>query len=494
MAFAEYEKFDGLGLAGLIRRGEVSALEVVEAAIERIEARDGRLHAVVQKSYQRARQQAQGTLPDGPFRGVPFLLKDLLAQDAGQPTLNGTRLCRGMVADHDSELVARHKKAGLVIVGKTATPELGILPVTEAEVYGAPTRNPWDPMRTPGGSSGGAGAAVASGMVPLAHASDGGGSIRIPASCCGLFGLKPTRARTPLGPDVGDGWHGLAVEHCLSRTVRDSAALLDATQGLDLGAPYGVPAPERPYLDEIAREPGRLRIAFTSASLLGKDVHRDCVAAVRGAAGLCRTLGHELVEDAPQLDRRELTRAYLVLVASACAAELEFIGRLVGKEPTADQVEPGTWFLAQLGRKYRGAELSLALHTIHAMGRQLAHFFERHDLLLTPTLAAPPLRIGELKLKLHELAALRLLRRFPSEVVLRKMLDGLADQGFEFAAFTAVANLAGVPAMSVPLHWNAEGLPIGAHFIARYGDEATLFRLAAQLEKTSPWANRRPSR
>lgn len=490
--FADYEKFDGLGLAALVRKREVSPAELVDAAIERIEARDGGLRAIVHRSFDRARGEARGTLPGGPLRGVPFLLKDLLALDAGTPTTNGSRFCAGLVPDHDSELVARFKRAGLIVVGKTSTPEMGILPVTEAASYGEATRNPWDPTRTPGGSSGGSAAAVAAGYVPWAHASDGGGSIRIPASCCGLFGLKPTRARNPMGPDVGDGWHGIAVEHALTRSVRDSAALLDATQGLDPGAPYAAPPPERPYLEECGRDPGRLRIAFTTASLLGRSVHGDCAEAVRVAAELCRKLGHEVVEGSPPIDRRALTRAYLILVACEIAAGIEFLGRILGKKPSAESFEPGTWMLAQVGTKFRGDELVAAVHLIHAAGRQLARWFESHDLLLTPTLAAPPLRIGELALKLHEEAALRLLRAFPSEAILRKVLDNLAEQGFEFAAFTAIANLAGVPAINVPLHWNDGGLPIGSHFMARYGDEATLFRLAAQLERAQPWFDRRP--
>jgi len=488
----DYEKFDALGLAHLVKTREVSPLELVEAAIERIEERDARIGAIVHRTYDRARKEAQGELPDGPFKGVPFLLKDLLQLEDGQPTLNGCRFCRGLVSDHDTELVRRHRAAGLITLGHTATPELGILPVTEAEAYGRPTRNPWDLERTSGGSSGGSAAAVAAGYVPLAHASDGGGSIRIPASCCGLFGMKPTRARNPLGPDVGDGWHGISVEHAVSRSVRDSAALLDATHGLDEGAPYAAPPPERPYLEETGRDPGRLRIAFTDRSLLGHTVHPDCAAAVRDAAELCRKLGHDVVEGAPPVDRRGLTRAYLILVASETAAEIGFLARVLNKKATADQFEAGTWMLAQVGEKYSGAEMAAAVHLIHAFGRQLAHWFTRHDLLLTPTLATPPLKVGELKLKLHEEALLRLLRAFPSELVLRKALDVLAEQGFEFAAFTAIANLSGAPAINVPLFWNAEGLPIGTHFVARYGDEGLLYRLAAQLEKARPWADRRP--
>jgi amidase len=491
MTFTEYERFDGLGLAELVKKREVSAAELVEAAIERIESRDGAVHAIVHRTFERARAEAKAPR-EGPLAGVPFLLKDLLALDSGQPSINGCRFCRGLVPDHDSEMVARFKAAGLIVLGRTATPELGILPVTEAVAYGAPTRNPWNLERTPGGSSGGSGAAIAAGMVPWAHASDGGGSIRIPASCCGLFGLKPTRARTPMGPDVGDGWHGIAVEHALTRSVRDSAALLDATHGLDAGAPYAAPTPERPFLEETRRDPGKLRIAFTTHSLLGKNVHPDCAEAIRASAELLRKLGHDVVEAAPPIDRHALTRAYLVLVASETAAELQVLANLTGRKLDPSEFEPGTWMLSQVGACYSGLELAASVHLIQAMARKLARWFDAHDLLLTPTLSAPPLKIGELALKRYEEVALRVLRTLPSETVLRKVLDNLAEQGFEWAAFTAVANLAGIPAMSVPLHWNKEGLPIGSHFTAPYAKESTLFRLAAQLEAAQPWADRRP--
>src|SRR3954468_21746029 len=294
MRYDEYAKHDALGLAELVRKGEVTAVELVDAAAARIEEVNGKINAVVQKSYDRARSLAAGPLA-GPFAGVPFLLKDLFATEAGVPTSHGCRFFRDTVVDHDSELVARHKRAGLVILGKTSASEFGILPVTETKRWG-PTQNPWALDRTCGGSSGGASAAVAAGFVPLAHASDGGGSIRIPASCGGLFGLKPTRGRNPFGPDAGEGWHGIAQEHCVSRSVRDSAALLDATAGPDLGAPYSALPPERPWSQEAGRDPGKLRIAFTTDSILGSSVHPDCVEAVEEAARLCESLGHSVEE------------------------------------------------------------------------------------------------------------------------------------------------------------------------------------------------------
>ena len=487
----EYDRLDATDLAALVKRREVSSAELVEAAIERIEARNPALNAVVGRSYERARQRASAPLPAGPFQGVPFLLKDMLAVDAGTCTSNGCRFFQGYAPRQDSELVRRLKAAGLVIVGKTNTSEMGLLPVTEPRLYG-PTRNPWNTAFTPGGSSGGSAAAVAARMVPMAHGGDGGGSIRIPASCCGLFGLKPTRGRNPMGPYVGEGWHGIAVEHALTRSVRDSAALLDATQGPDLGAPYVAPPPERPYADEARREPGKLRIAFTTRSLLGTKVHPDCVEAVKRAAGLCERLGHSVEEDAPRIDRRAIAKAFLVLIGAETAAEIEGGAAAMGKRPRPRDFEPGTWMLAQIGHKFRADELARAVHFVRATGRELAGWFEGRDAFLTPTLAAPPLKVGALDQKPAEKLALALLRAVPSETAMRKLLDQIADQAFEFAAFTPLANLTGQPAISLPLHWNGEGLPIGAHFTGRFGDEATLLRLAAQLERAQPWADLRP--
>jgi amidase len=490
-ALPAYDRLDGTGLASLVHRGELGPAELVEAAIERIEALNPRLNAVVARCYDRARQQARSQLPDGPFRGVPFLLKDMLAVDGGTCTTNGCSFFQGHAPARDSEIVRRLKAAGLIIVGKTNTSELGILPVTEPRLYG-PTCNPWDTRFTPGGSSGGSATAVAARMVPMAHGGDGGGSIRIPASCCGVFGLKPTRGRNPMGPYVGEGWHGIVVEHALTRSVRDSAALLDATQGADVGAPYVAPPPERPYREEVGREPGRLRVAFTTRSLLGSGVHPDCVAAVKHAATLCEKLGHQIEEAAPALDRRALCKSYLTLVAAETAAMIQLSGESMGKKPRARDFEPGTWMLAQIGRKFGADELAVAVHRVHAAGRELGDWFQERDVLLTPTLSAPPLPLGALDQKPIEKLALAVLRALPSETLMRKLLDRLAIEGFEYAAFTPIANLTGQPAMSVPLYWNGQGLPIGCHFFGRFGEEATLLRLASQLEAAQPWAERRP--
>ena len=487
----EYPSTDALGLADLVRKRQVTPLELVDSAIARIEASNPRLNAVVHKVYDRARRQAAAALPPGPFSGVPFLLKDLLALDAGVPATGSCRFLSAWVPPHDSELVRRFKAAGLVILGKTNTPEMGILPTTEPDLRG-PTRNPWDLARTTGGSSGGSAAAVAARMAPMAHGNDGGGSIRIPASCCGIFGMKPTRARNPMGPYLGEAWHGMVVEHALTVSVRDSAALLDATAGPDPGAPYMAPPRERPYLEEVGREPGRLRIGFTTRSLFGETVHPDCVAAVADAARLCEKLGHSVEDAEPPLDRATLRKAFVVLLAAEIAAEIAQAGALLGRRPTAGGFEPGTWFLGQVGRKLTAAELALAVRQLQQAGRRLASWFEEHDALLTPTVATPPPRLGELGPKRSDLLALAVFRALPFGPALRKALDRLAEDAFEFAAFTEIANITGQPAMSVPLHWNAEGLPIGVQFVGRFGDEATLFRLAGQLERERPWASRSP--
>lgn len=468
----EFADLDATAQAGLVAKGEVEPIELVEAAIERIERLNPRLNAVVTKMYDQAKETAMSGLPQGPFRGVPFLLKDLLAYFEGVPMSMGSGLMRDFVPDHDSELVRRLRGAGLVIVGKTSTPEFGILPTTEPRVFG-PCRNPWDPEKTTGGSSGGSAASVAARLVPMAHGNDGGGSIRIPASCCGLFGLKPTRARNPLGPDFGDLMSGLVAEHALTISVRDSAALLDATSGPDLGDPYWAPPPERPFIQEVGADPGRLRIAFTARTYGGDAVHPDSEQAVREAALLCEELGHDVVEASLVVENEMVTEAFVVLWSAGCASILEGVERMRGATVSRDQVEPLTWALCETGRRRSASEYLLALQTLHRVSRQVAKFFEDFDVLLTPTLGEPPVPLGT----------------FDSTP--EDPLKGFT-RSVSFVPFTPICNVTGQPAMSVPLHWNADGLPVGTHFVGRFGDEATLFRLASQLEEARPWAHRRP--
>jgi amidase len=488
-----YTDYDAMGLAELVRSGQVTPLELVESAITRIEQVNPSLNAVIHKMYNHARTVASGTLPDGPFRGVPFLLKDLLADYAGVPITSGSRFLRNYVPTEDTELVKRFKAAGLIALGKTNTPEMGVPPYTEPVLFG-PTRNPWDLTRSPGGSSGGSAAAVAAGMVPMASGGDGGGSIRIPASCCGLFGLKPTRGRVPTGPNRGEMWHGFVVEHVLTRSVRDSAAMLDATAGPDVGAPYVAPPPAGPYLDEVGRSPGKLRIAFTTKPLMGTSVHPDCVAGVHATVRLLEELGHTVEEAAPDVNRDKLNLAFAVMLAGQTSAGVQDLERLTGRTLRRSDFEATTWGLYLLGGAISAREYVLATGALQVMGRRIAALFETYDVLLTPTIAQPPALIGSLQPTQAEQRMLALAGSLQSGALLKagKMLETLADHAYEYIPYTIPFNLTGQPAMSVPLHWNAAGLPIGMQFAGRLGDEATLFRLAGQLETARPWSTRRP--
>jgi amidase len=496
MNVGEYVRLDGLELASLVARGEVSPKELVTCAINRIEAVDGAIHSVIHRRFERALDEAErGAIGEGPFRGVPFLVKDLDGTLADEPYQGGTRALQGYVPTRDSELFARFKRAGLVIVGKTNTPELGLLAVTEPALHG-PTRNPWSLAHTPGGSSGGSAAAVAAGIVPLAHAGDGGGSIRIPASHCGLFGLKPSRGRMPLGPDELEPWYGFVSRLVVSRSVRDSAAIFDATHGPDEGAPYTAAPLERPMREEIARPAGRLRIAFSSRALLGTHTDRDNAAALSDAMKWCADLGHDVHEAHPPLDVDALRVAYLTLVAVSTAGNIDQIAALTGRPADPSQYEPVTWFLSQVGRATHGGEVESARAVIARTTREMGAFFREIDLFATPTCAAPPVRIGELAPKPWELAGLSALRRTPVAAVaplLKKLLFGLAESNFAATPNTMLFNMTGQPAMSVPLYVNGKNLPIGTQFAARPGDEATLFRLAAQLESARPWSARLPA-
>ncbi len=467
--FADYEAYDGLGLAALVARREVSAEELLEAAIERIEARDPKVNAIAHKLYDHARQAIAAGLPQGPFTGVPYLLKDLATPLAGTPCENGSRLYAGWVDRADGVMAARTKAAGLVILGKSTTAEHGLSVSTETQHCGA-TRNPWDLSRSSGGSSGGAGAAVAAGMLPMAHGSDGGGSIRIPAAHCGLFGLKVTRARTP----SGEGWAGLATHHALTRSVRDSAALLDATHGATPGYPYTAPAPARPFSQEVGADPGRLRIAWSwRHTRPGVAVDPDCRAALEDAAKLAESLGHEVEEAVPRLDHEAIDQAMMTIVCANTAAFLDLKHPIEDRPVGREDVEQLAWEAAARGREPTAIDYIKAVETCHQLSRDFAAFLARYDLLLTPTTAAPSPPIGKLD---------------PN----RGDSQGLIEDIAPYIAFTRVHNMSGQPAASLPLHWTEDGLPVGVQIVARFGDEATLLRLAAQLEAAKPWFDRRP--
>jgi len=462
----DFEQYDGLGLAELIRKKEVSPDEVLAATLERIDTRNPAVNAVVMRMDEQARGAIRAGLPDGPFKGVPYLLKDLGVLYTGTITSFGSRLYANYTADHDSEIVARLKRAGLVIAGKTNTPEMGIAPSTEPRLFG-PTRNPWKLTHSAGGSSGGAAAAVAIGMLPMAHATDGGGSIRIPASACGLFGLKPTRARNPAGPDAGEGWSGASIGHAVTWSVRDSAALLDATAGPDVGDPYWAPPMARPFLQEVGRDPGRLRIALTVTPWIEGPVDPECAEAARAAARLCASLGHHIEEARPQIDEAAWGLARRTIIVASLSFALETRAAVLGRPLREDDVERITWERVQEARGFSAADYARAIHTVHRTGRVVARFLEGYDVLLTPTMAKPPHPLGVLSLSNPDSAAFMAARS--------------ASVGF-----TALFNSSGHPAMSVPLAMSTSGLPLGVQFVARFGDEATLFRLASQLEAAQP--------
>ena len=467
---------DATAQADLVRRGAASPRELVDAAIARIERVNPRLNAVIVERFDRARAEAASpTLPDGPFRGVPLLVKDLMLRTAGDPHHCGMGFLKrlGWVEREDTWLAARLRAAGFVFLGKTNTPELGPVPTTEPLAYG-PTRNPWDTTRSPGGSSGGSAAAVASGMVPVAHANDGGGSIRIPASACGLVGLKPSRGRTSLGPALGESWAGLAIEHCVARSVRDTAAVLDAVAGWLPGDPYAAPGPARPYRDEIGADPGRLRIGLMTTGVASVDP--ECAAGAEAAGRLLASLGHAVEVAHPEaLHDPETMRAAVAVVTSWTARDLDYWSERTGRPIGADDVEPLSWALAEMGRRVSAVEYVRAVEALQRATRRLAAWWASGwDLLLTPTLPELPPPLGQFAAR-------------PGEP-----LRGFA-RGGAFVAFTMPWNISGQPAISLPLHWSAGGLPVGVQLVAAYGREDVLFRVAAQLEAARPWHARRPA-
>ena len=491
--FPEYDRYDGLGLAELVRQGQVKPVELCEEAIRRIEERNPRLNAVVTTLYDQAREAAAALPPGGAFAGVPFLLKDLHFAYAGAPSTDGCRALANRLAARDSEMVVRFKKAGLLILGKTNTPEFGLMGVTEPELFG-PCRNPWNMNHTPGGSSGGSASAVAAGITPLAAGGDGGGSIRIPSSCCGLFGLKPSRGRNPMGPDYGQVWQGAVQNHVITRSVRDSAAMLDATQGPDLGAPYEIRPPIRPYLEEVSAEPGPLTIAFSTRSPIDTPVHPECTRAALESVRLLESLGHKLEEAEPEIDGQGLAQSYLALYFGEVAADIDHLRSVLGRKARAGDVENLTWTLGLLGKSFSSGHLVTALRRWDEAARRMGQFFQKYDLYLTPTTAFPPAKIGELKPKPAEAALMKGINALRAGWLLKAsgLVDKMAVRSLERTPFTQLANLCGLPAMSVPLYWTTDGLPCGTQFVAPFGEEARLFRLAGQLERSQPWFDRRP--
>jgi amidase len=492
VGFAEYGRYDALGLAELVRSAQVSPTDLLDEALERTAAVNPKINAVIHLMEGRAREAIAAGLPDGPFRGVPFLVKDLMTAFAGEPMRSGSRLFKDFVAPADEELTRRYRAAGLVIFGKTNTPELGVSNVTEPELFG-PTRNPWNLERTPSGSSGGSAAAVAARIVPMANANDGGGSIRTPASNCGLVGLKPSRGRNPTGPQLPDVWFGFIGEHAVTRSVRDSAALLDATCGDYPQQLMKLPAPSRPYLEETRVAPGRLRIAFSFDPGLGKSLHPENRKALEATTAALHGLGHEIVEVKLPLPPETFVTSYASLIAAEVAATLRMAPALVGREARREDLQLNTWVLAKLGEAQSGGEVAAALGALQTFSRQWLAWSASFDVLLTPTVGVPPLPIGAYTLPRMQRAALKVLTSLPGGALLSqrdKILEAF-EPVFEAAPYTMVANVTGQPSLSLPLHWTGDGLPMGMLFTAaRIGDEASLFRLAAQLEQAMPWADR----
>ena len=464
---------DATAQAELVRTKQVSPVELVDGAIARIEKLNPQLNAVIHELFDRARAEAAGTLPDGPFRGVPFLLKDLGAELAGTPFCEGLSFAGDYRSTETQELTRRYVEAGFVICGKTNTPELGILPTTEPRRFG-PSRNPWQTDHSTGGSSGGSAAAVASGMVPVAHANDGGGSIRIPAACCGLVGLKPTRGRNSLAPQYGDLMGGLVCEHVVTRSVRDSASILDVTAGPVPGDPYWAPPRRGPSFKAAASmPPPSLRVAVLTSSPTASAVHPDCVAAADAAAQMCESLGHRVEVASLPVEGDAFVGDFINAWAAGNAWAMTDWERRVGRVATEDDVEPLTWALVELGRGLDSGRYLMAVQGLQRATRQIGAYFEEIDVLLTPTLGEPPAPLGTFDSP-------------PGEP-----LAGLFRSA-AYVPFTPPFNVTGQPAISLPLAWNDAGLPIGVQFVGRLGDEETLLALAGQLEQVELWAQRRP--
>lgn len=491
-SFTDYESFDGLGLAKLVKSGVVTQDELLNAAIERIEQRNPKLNAVIYKMYEQARSSLSHVNKEGMFQGVPFLLKDLLADYSGVPMQFGSRMMSNYVSPCDSELVKHFKKAGLIIVGKTNTPEFGLNSTTEPELFG-PTLNPWDVTKSSGGSSGGSAVAVASGMVPMAHGGDGAGSLRVPAAYCGIFALKPSRGRTPTGPNIMRIWQGMVTEHILSRSVRDSAAMLDVLSGSELGSLISLPKPKEPFLEALNQAPPPLRIAVCDKPFFPGTTNAEYSAAIQKAATLCQTLGHQIEVTSFSINGQEAAYAFMIVIAAETAATINLFSEYLKDKVDQRALEVTTAVLCEVGKKFSAADFAWACEILDRLTRQSAEFFQNYDILLTPTTAAPPPNIGKLKPDWVEKNMLELLRRVPIAPLLRKMMKSRAAKFFELIPFTPLFNITGQPAMSVPLFWDKHGLPIGIQFAGRFMEEKTLLQLAQQLEEAQPWFNKRPN-
>lgn len=464
---------DALGLAKLVRDKAVSPAELLDMAVARAEASDPRFNFMAQKLYDFGKKAIAAGLPKGPFHGVPLLVKDLNTHIAGERSGQGSRFYADYRPDYTSELVRRHQAAGFVIFGKTTTPEFGLTGTTESVACG-PTRNPWNPDHIAGGSSGGSAAAIAAGVVPLAHASDGDGSIRIPASCCGLFGLKPSRGRVPMGPKRTEGWGGLSTHHAISRTVRDSAAMLDTTHGVEIGSRYGAPTPDGSFLSQVTKAPGKLRVALMLETPGGTPVDPECAAAAHVAAKLLESLGHHVELASPKVNAQAIGMANFATISSALAADIEDRAKLTGIAPSPDTLEKVTLIFLQYSKNFKAIDAARANNTYQETAIALGQFMTGYDIILSPTMAMPPVKLGRLDM-------------MPAD------FEKWGQDAAAFTPWTGLFNVTGQPSMSMPLAMSADGLPIGVMMTGRYGDEATLLRLAGQVERAAPWFDKRPA-
>ncbi|WP_020534727.1 amidase [Lewinella cohaerens] len=491
MTFSEYRQYDALGLAELVRSGQITATELLNIAITRAEEVNPQLNAINHPLFDHAREQLANHPPTATqlFGGVPFLIKDLGLALKGTPLRIGSRSTEGMVSEVDSHLVQLFQKAGLLILGKTNTPEFGLTPFTEPEAFGA-TRNPWHTDYTSGGSSGGSAAAIAAGIVPIATASDGGGSIRMPASCCGLFGIKPSRGRLSLGPGAGESWNGAVVEGCNSRSVRDSAAFLDAFSQPGVGELHYAPKPAVSYTDLLATKSDKLRIGFSTEHPLGLPVDKDCKQAVEETAHLLADMGHEVEAIPLPYQREDLTKTFLHLIMGEVSAELKRISKTRGSKVGRSEVEANTYALSLLGDAISAGDYAYYRSLWNGLARRQGNFHQTYHCLLTPTVATAPFPVGSLQSSPAEKLLVNVLTRLRLGSLMKANIEPLAEKIFAFMPYTPIANMTGQPAMSMPLHWNAKGLPVGVMFTAGIYREDILFKLAAQLEKAKPWMER----
>jgi amidase len=486
-----FKELDGLGLAQLVKKKEVHPRELIDAAIQRAEGVNPQLNAVINKMYESARQEGEKVGHGGTFAGVPMLLKDITQEIKGEPITSGSRALKNYRASSDSEFVKRLRKTGAIFIGQSNVPELALMGITEPEYYG-PTRNPWNLAYTPGGSSGGSAAAVAAGVIPIAGANDGGGSIRIPASYCGLFGLKPTRGRMPVGPCAGRHWQGASVDHVLTRSVRDSAAMLDELSGYEKGAAFYAPPFSGSYLEEAGRPlGGPKRFGFCVKSPLGTEVHSDCIEAVMKTVKLLEEMGHEVEEVEVPVDGKKIASSYFTLYFGEVAAAMASLEEVLGRKAKFGDVEHATWVLGLLGNATSAGEFVLAMREWDKAAFSMEAFHETYDFYLTPATAFPPAKIGELDPGAGEKWAMKLAGLTGAGNLLKKagIVDQMAEKGLMRTPFTQMSNLTGQPAMSVPLHMTKEGLPCGVQFVAARGREDLLLRLAGELEQTDAWVD-----